>query len=172
MTWSAKGVANLFLDLADESERTIDPLTMQKLVYFGEGWHLALLDSSLVVEQFEAWKRGPVVPTLYHALKGYGASPIRDRLVTIEVDIPRQSIRTVEAQRPTEGGSCDLVKEVWRVYQRYSGGQLVAFTHQRGSPWEVTWREANGAPDARIPKERIRDWFRAESDKSQGRNLL
>jgi len=133
MAWPAKGVANLFLDLAEESGLPIDPLTMQKLVYFAEGWHLALLDTSLVIEQFEAWKRGPVVPALYHALKGYGSSPIRDCLV---------------------------------VARRYTGGQLVALTHQQGSPWEMTWRQANGAPDARIPKDHIRAWFRAEADRS------
>ena len=166
MAWPAKGVANLFLDLAEESGLPIDPLTMQKLVYFAEGWHLALLDTSLVIEQFEAWKRGPVVPALYHALKGYGSSPIRDCLVVAEIDIPRQRIQTVEARRPTETESQDLVREVWRVYRRYSGGQLVALTHQQGSPWEMTWRQANGAPDARIPKDHIRAWFRAEADRS------
>jgi len=53
---------------------------MQKLVYFCEGWHLAVFGESLVQEQFEAWQRGPVVPDLYHSLKRFGANPIRGRL--------------------------------------------------------------------------------------------
>jgi uncharacterized phage-associated protein len=168
MTWPAKGVANLFLDLAEEDDRAIDPLAMQKLVYFGEGWHLALLNSSLVIEQFEAWKRGPVVPDLYHGLKLFGASQIRGRLH--RYDYSRR--RIVEVERPSAAESRELVSEVWRVYQRYSGSQLVTLTHQHGSPWDVTWRRSQGTPDERIPKETIQNWFRAQADRSQGRNLL
>lgn len=168
MPWPVKGVANLFLDLADEDERSIDPLAIQKLVYFGEGWHLALLDSSLIVEQFEAWKRGPIVPVLYHSLKGFGADPIRGRLHIFDYERDR----IIEAPRPDAAETRELVGEVWRVYRRYTGGQLVSLTHQHGSPWEVTWRQANGAPDARIDKMAVRDWFQAEADRAQGRNLL
>jgi uncharacterized phage-associated protein len=168
MAWPAKGVANFFLDFGDSEDRTIDPLAMQKLVYLSEGWHLALLDSSLIAEQFEAWKRGPVVPVLYHSLKSFGANPIRGRLMRYDHGLSR----VVQVERPSEQPSRDLVREVWRVYQRYTGGQLVALTHQFGSPWEVTWRRARGAPDARIDKTLIQDWFRAEADRSQGRNLL
>ncbi|MBV8888115.1 MAG: DUF4065 domain-containing protein [Alphaproteobacteria bacterium] len=168
MAWPAKGVANLLLDLADTANARIDPLAIQKLVYFSEGWHLALLGESIVQEQFEAWRRGPVVPILYHSLKYYGARPIRSRLM--EYDF--LSDRPVEAARPSAISSVDLVREVWQVYRRYSPGQLVALTHEFGSPWEVTWRKAQGAPDARIDKALIRDWFTAQADRSQGRNLI
>jgi uncharacterized phage-associated protein len=152
MAWLAKGVANLFLDFAQETSGTIDPLEMQKLVYLGEGWHLALLDSSLVIEQFEAWKRGPVVPALYHGLKGFGAGPIQGRLMEFDYGLNR----VTQAPRPNTPDSRGLVKEVWSVYRRYTGGQLVAITHEPGSPWDVTWRQANRAPDARIDKGLIR----------------
>lgn len=36
-------------------------LTLMKLVYFVEGWALALLGCSIVQEQIYAWRRGPVV---------------------------------------------------------------------------------------------------------------
>src|SRR4051812_20813311 len=168
MAWPAKDVANLLLDLAESTDGRIDPLAMQKLVYFSEGWHLALLGESLVQEQFEAWRRGPVVPDLYHSLKGFGAAPIRGRLKQYDYRLQK----VVEAERPSVSESLNLVQEVWRVYRRYRPGQLVALTHQFGSPWEVTRRNSEGAPDARIPKGLIQDWFTAQADQSTGRNLL
>lgn len=166
MPWSAKGVANFLLDLADEDGKAIDPLQMQKLVYFSEGWHLALMGRSLVREQFEAWKRGPVVPDLYHSLKHFGAQPIRGRLTRYDFD----EGEVVEVDRPNDRLSRDLVREVWNVYNRYSGPQLVGLTHLPGSPWDVTWKDANGAPDARIDKDLIKDWFEGEAERSRGKN--
>jgi hypothetical protein len=59
----------------------------------------------------------------------------------------------------------------WSVYRRYTGGQLVAITHEPGSPWDVTWRQANRAPDARIDKGLIRAWFKEKADQSRTRNV-
>jgi len=166
MPWSAKSVANYLLDLADADGMTIDPLQMQKLVYFCEGWHLALVGTSLVREQFEAWKRGPVVPALYHSLKHFGFQPVSGRVQHFDP----QASRVMEVDRPSDNVSRDLVKEVWSVYKRYTGPQLVGLTHLPGSPWDVTWKHANGAPDARIDKGRIKEWFEGEAERARGRN--
>lgn len=166
MPWSAKSVANYLLELAEEDGMTIDPLQMQKLVYFCEGWHLALVGTSLVREQFEAWKRGPVVPDLYHSLKHFGAQPISGRLKKFDFE----ESRVVEFEPINDRVARDLAKEVWSVYKRYTGPQLVGLTHLPGSPWDVTWKNANGAPDARIDKNLIKDWFEGEAERSRGRN--
>jgi uncharacterized phage-associated protein len=159
-------VANYLLDLADGESRAIDPLQMQKLVYLSEGWHLALLNAALVREQFEAWKRGPVVPDLYHALKHFGGDPIRGRIKTFEFGTGR----LVAVPAPDAAASRDLVRDTWEVYKRYTGSQLVTLTHERGSPWDVAWRRANGAPDERIEKEAIQAWFKEQAARGQRRN--
>ena len=166
MPYSAKGVANHFLDLADAEGMSIDPLQMQKLVFFAEGWHLALRGSSLINEQFEAWKRGPVVPALYHGLKHFGWNCIEGRLK----DFDFSNSRFLESPRPTDEESLQLLKEVWRTYKRYSGPQLVSLTHEVGSPWDLTWQQADGAPDVRIDKDLITEWFTQQAKAAKLRN--
>lgn len=53
-------------------------LSLQKLAYFAHGWHLALFDKPLLEENdaFEAWRYGPVLPELYHALKAFSNNNI------------------------------------------------------------------------------------------------
>src|SRR5947207_6082839 len=79
MPYTSKAVANYFLDLAENNGKTVDPLQIQKLVYFSQGWHLALTDRSLIKEIIQAWPYGPVIPALFHEFKRWGNAPIRER---------------------------------------------------------------------------------------------
>ena len=77
MPYHSRAVANYFLEVAKISRKTLDPMQVQKLVYFGHGWHFAYTNNSLIDERFEAWDYGPVVPTLYHSFKKWGSGPIK-----------------------------------------------------------------------------------------------
>src|SRR5208282_4587731 len=70
--YPSMAVANWFI----ENLSRVDPLKLQKLVYFAHGWHLALRDQPLIDELVEAWDYGPVVPSLYHQFKRYGNQSI------------------------------------------------------------------------------------------------
>ena len=73
MAKSAELVADFLLA---NSDRKLTPMEVNKLVYISHGWMLALHDESLISEKIEAWKHGPVIPSLYHKFKMYGAEPI------------------------------------------------------------------------------------------------
>ena len=61
-------IAKYFLAQADEEiGDLISNLKLQKLVYYAQGFYLALHDEALFPEDIEAWTHGPVVPVLYHA---------------------------------------------------------------------------------------------------------
>jgi uncharacterized phage-associated protein len=47
-----------------------------KLVYYAQGFALALLDRPLFPQHIEAWIYGPVVPALYREYKSYEADTI------------------------------------------------------------------------------------------------
>ena len=79
---SAELVADFLLA---NSDRKLTPMEVNKLVYISHGWMLALHDESLISEKIEAWKHGPVIPSLYHKFKMYGAEPI-DALCTPLID--------------------------------------------------------------------------------------
>src|SRR5438093_7141533 len=76
MPYGAKAIANYFLELAEVKDQKIDPMKMQKLVYFAHGWCLALKEAPLITEKIEAWAYGPVIRTLYGAFKDLGSRDI------------------------------------------------------------------------------------------------
>src|SRR5260364_350033 len=70
-------VANYFLTLVEEEVGdALSNLKLQKLVYYAQGFHLALFSRPLFENAIEAWTHGPVIPGLYHAYKQYGAGAL------------------------------------------------------------------------------------------------
>ncbi|MBC6455939.1 MAG: DUF4065 domain-containing protein [Hormoscilla sp. SP5CHS1] len=66
-------VANYFLAQQDESAGDlISNLKLQKLVYYAQGFHLAIYVRPLFTEAIAAWTHGPVVPELYEYYQKYG----------------------------------------------------------------------------------------------------
>src|SRR5437870_3577302 len=85
MAYEARAIANYFLDLAKLANQELNPMKIQKLVYYAHGWNLALDGQPLIDEAVEAWTYGPVIPSLYHEFKKYGGGPITSKASKIEV---------------------------------------------------------------------------------------
>jgi uncharacterized phage-associated protein len=114
-------VARYFLSLVDEEAGdAITNMKLQKLVYYAQGFNLALQGEPLFPEQIEAWPHGPVVPELYHAYKGHGSGCIP---VPGDVDFSLYAPETRE-----------LLDEVYRVYGQFSAWKLRNMTHEE-IPW-------------------------------------
>jgi uncharacterized phage-associated protein len=164
MAYSAKAVANCFLDLAGELRANVDPLKMQKLVYFAHGWHLALRDSELIRESVEAWPHGPVIAVLYHEFKRWGNAPIRKHATAVDSTGRTLVVPTLDAECIWEANADEakaIIRRVWDVYGKYSGLQLSAMTHQAGTPWAATRAKHPNKRDVDIPDEDIQAFFKA-----------
>jgi len=117
-------VARYFLALVDEDAGdSLTNLKLQKLVYYAQGFYLALYDEPLFPERIEAWMHGPVVPDLYHALKQFGSEPVK---LDWEVDPDRYTPEIM-----------GLLDEVYSVYGQFSAVRLRNITHQE-PPWKQT----------------------------------
>jgi len=136
MPYSSLAVVNSLLDVADENNSQIDPLKLQKLIYFAHGWNLAFYDIPLIDEQVQAWKYGPVINSVYHTFKDYGDKPIDGRAKTI--DFSDMKIVTPRIP-PTDTDRQNLLREVWRLYGKYTGIQLSTMSHMSDSPWSKAW---------------------------------
>lgn len=73
---SCFNVADYFIRLANKTGSSLNNLKLQKLVYYAQAWHLALHDTPLFPEDFQAWVHGPVIPVLYQEYKKFGRQPI------------------------------------------------------------------------------------------------
>ena len=65
--------------LCQYSGWTLANLQIQKMLYLAQMGYMAENNGTpLVAAHFEAWDNGPIIPDLYHKLKAFGASPVRD----------------------------------------------------------------------------------------------
>lgn len=162
MAYNAKAIANTILDLADEKKMPLTPLKLLKLVYFAHGWHLALVGTPLLTERVEAWKFGPVAPSVYHAFKEYGMNSISGRAQVIEFEG-----RKMTYTEPRTPALAQFLGRILDVYGKLSGPQLSNLTHLPKSPWYVVWENLGGKErkGTDIPDELIRDYFKAQRER-------
>ncbi|MCY4660413.1 MAG: DUF4065 domain-containing protein [Acidobacteria bacterium] len=121
--------------------RKIDttPMHVLKLVYLSHGWMLGINGTPLIDEGVEAWTYGPVVPSIYHRYKVFGASTIGNRTTDRSEVLP-----------PIAGALVSVIEE---LYRSLTASQLSRLTHMAGTPWDVT-RRKDGI-GAVIPNQRI-----------------
>ena len=145
-------IANFFLWRADEEDiKNITLLKLIKLVYFAYGWYLAVYNKKLFNEKIEAWRYGPVIPSIYHEFKEFGNDPVCRYAVeftpeTGEFDYPIIDKNDEEA--------IQVLEAVWNVYKERNGTELSRVTHDFQSPWSHSYIQGknNEISDAQIKK--------------------
>jgi uncharacterized phage-associated protein len=158
---NAKAVANEFLKLAAGEGKKLSPMQVLKLVYLAHGWYLAIAGKPLLDEQVEAWKFGPVVPSLYREFKKYGNGPISEPARTSKIvsNSGKMTLSLVpfEITGDEAGLATQVIREVWNKYKNLTAIQLSNLTHLPESPWSQTPnKEINGTD---ISNARIREYF-------------
>lgn len=175
MPYDSSAIANEFLNLAEVDGDSITHMKLQKLVYYAHGWHLAIQKTPLINERIEAWKFGPVVPSLYHEFKTVGAGPIESRAVA--ADFQDGKLRLYTPYISTSEGTLiaenefasQLVSKIWTQFRRYSAVQLSEATHRPGTPWHQVRTKYGDVKNLDIPDELIQRYF--ESLAARGRHL-
>jgi uncharacterized phage-associated protein len=145
MPYDAKSLANYFLDIANENRQSIDPMKLQKLVYYACGWYAGHTGEPLIDEAIEAWPYGPVIPSLYHEFKRFGAGVI----VAKATEFDGMQFRQVAP--PAEPHIRQFLSNIWTSYGGYTGTQLSEFTHATDGPWWATMQASGGTRGADIP---------------------
>lgn len=127
---SSRIVANQILFLRSQIELETTTLQIIKLVYICHGWMLGLYGKKLMSEPVEAWRYGPVVPSIYRTFKSFRGEPIDPAFedFSIEFDVGQRA----------------LVKEVVKQYQEYDGLALSHITNRKGTPWDSVFSNGKG----------------------------
>jgi uncharacterized phage-associated protein len=116
---------------------------LHKLLWFCQGWHLALRGMPIFFEDIEAWEMGPVVADLWHDVAKRRTPP------------PPRTINPVQR---------DTVDYVVSRYGALSARELIHLTH-RASPW-MSARQ-HGVNTERIALTSIREHFAGEPEHQQ-----
>ena len=139
---NALSVANYFIELAKNDKVEIRPLKLMKLVYMAYGYALAIIDRSIIDPRFdkvEAWRYGPVIPSVYHSFKQYRDSPVTEKTVVMVSD-DDYLVGFVEPKLKDKSARkvCDFV---WKRYRDHSDSELVSLHHGQATPWAQVYRE-------------------------------
>lgn len=127
---------------------------LQKLCYYAQAWHLALMNEPLFNDRFEAWIHGPVCPSLYDSYKGYGWQNIE------QCEVPHKIKQNNEIY--------EFLKQIYRIYGDLDGNELELLTRM-----EQPWRLARGGlkpwqPSTKeIDQDIMRKYYLEEFERSQ-----
>ena len=130
----------------------ITHLSLQKALYYVQGFYYAFFGNFLFEEDCEAWVHGPVYRDIYRRYSGYCYDPI--------TSVGEPDVYTMPAEEKV------LLDSVVKHIFCYSGKTLEAFTHVE-TPWIATRANlpAEASTDKVIPKQIIGDYFSSVKDK-------
>ena len=133
-------------------------MTLLKVLYFAHAWHLAKYEKPLVGQPFEAWKYGPVNRVVYEQMKEMGSRPIDKKLTSFDVE----SCQFGETQYHFDEELLKFLIDIFDYYAEFHPFSLSQLTHEKGSPWDIVWNEAEtrAVPGMVIPDALIIKWFR------------
>lgn len=122
MMHRACDVANFFIQLAVQGDGDLQTnLKVNKLLYYAQGHSLARFGKPLFSENIEAWRYGPVIPSIYDKYKVCGRDGIEVVDDSFNVDVFSDE-------------ELSLLLDVAREYGQYTGERLRDMTH-REAPW-------------------------------------
>lgn len=141
---NANDVANFFIEVGSYNDNTeMTNARINKLLYFAQGWHLALKGTPLFNEDFEAWDYGPIINSIYQKYKSH-----KKGLITKPDD--DFSIDDISED------DFEFLSDVFTFYVNDSTYALIKETHKKDSPWERVY--ACGMNN-KINKEDIKNYF-------------
>lgn len=127
MTVAALSAARSVCEIRDWS---VSNLELQKILYLAHMFYLGRQGQPLIAENFEAWDYGPVIPDLYHRVKGFGNGPVRNVFHWVSP--------------ATRGPQYDILKEAAEATKNTSPSRLVAITHWDHGAWAQCYRPGVG----------------------------
>ena len=145
MSYPIIDIANKIIANTDVNQgETISNLKLQKMLYYLQGFFIAVFDKRLFEEPIEAWQYGPVVREAYLYFKEFGSSSISLKGEEIILDLPQNEE--------------ELFKEVMDEYGQFSAIKLMNMTHEE-LPWKKTFNEN---PQGEISYELLKEYFKTQ----------
>lgn len=132
-------IANYIIEYSNKKNYLINNLKLQKLLYFANVIKIVDTKNPLFEEQMEKWKYGPVVPSVYHEYKRFGAFQITNKDIVRDFisfgDTSNGSLgnlkilkyRSEEISKP----DAELLKKVVDKFSKIDVFDLVGITHNQ-----------------------------------------
>ena len=148
-------IARYIIAIANDKGIPINMTKVQKLLYAAYGVFLAVTGERFLNEHPQAWPYGPVFPTT------------RNKLLNVnfyEIDLRSDEFSKFRDDQILNS----LLQSVFESFGRWTAGQLTAWSHQDGSPWEHTVEQDDFAWGNTIPDDLIKGYFKTITGKDGG----
>lgn len=126
---TANELSDYIVDMCLSEGHPISNLQLQKILYFCQLEYLRETDSFLFDDDFQAWKYGPVIPSVYRKYSIWGGKKINFHS-DWDYHIPNAVIETIRDEIRSK-----RAKEPW---------ELVDETHKPGSAWSKVYKDGLG----------------------------
>lgn len=163
MNNDAIAIANYFVDKSKSDSKAPYPLTLLRLVkyvYIAYGFALSILNKSIIDKRFdkvEAWKYGPVIPSVYHSFKHNGNEIIRDKISIVTEELPDGDLR-FEIPEIKDKDVVQILDFVWDRYRDKPTSYLIYLLHREDTPWAYCYRVGK---NVEIPEEMTKVYYDA-----------
>lgn len=125
---TALNVANNFIEYSKRDNISITPMKLQKLLYIFYKEYLKKTKKKVFEDNFQVWKYGPVISSVYYGFKQYGAGVITDYYLDDE-----DTYTVVDLKE--NNNFKNIIEEVWNKYKHFSGVYLSELTHLENTAW-------------------------------------
>ena len=149
--YDSRQIANNLIKISNKRGAPMSIMRVLKLAYMTHGWALAVFDAPLVNDYVQAWRYGPVIPSIYYSFRPYGVYDLTPIPLVEESDIDDETDA--------------LIDIVYALYEHLSANQLSALTHIKGGPWHTKYE--HGKRGIIIPNEMIAEHFRDKLERSK-----
>lgn len=141
------------------SQASMTALQVIKTAYIAHGYSLAGLDRPLVREQAQAWRYGPVFPSMYFALRDHGSGPIQSlEYCGTMPDGPEIDDRVKFFTSRIDEERREILDAAIEVYGGLPGSRLIAITHADDTPWKKYYKP--GVFHTSIPDEATKEYYK------------
>lgn len=145
MSYPVLNIANKIIAGMDANQgEIISNLKLQKLLYYMQGFFIAVFDRRLFDNEIEAWQYGPVVREMYDHFKEFGSGAI-----TLRGDVEISDLNEEESQ---------LFEDVMEEFGQYSAIKLMNMTHNEW-PWKKVFNEN---PQGVISYDLLKEYFKTQ----------
>lgn len=150
--YSAIDIARYVINYSWDIDAPLSNLKLQKLLYLIQGNFLRILKRPCFEDDIEAWKYGPVVPTVYSKFKRYGSNNINRIEYIYEFESNKFEAIKKDFKPILSDDEAQIIHEVVLACKDYSANYLVTLTHSQ-SPWIKSYGRNNNVISIDLLKE-------------------
>lgn len=131
-------VANTLLTFGQKFDVSISNLSLQKLIFFAQGFHYLKHNTLLFDADIEAWNFGPVIPDIYHQFKKFGKDAIIGELACYFDPSEMTEASFPKINERTNLDAFAVVNDTFALLAGKDPFDLVEYSHRETCPWKAT----------------------------------